>query len=414
MIVIYLFSFSDGFKHALSDFGDVNFVKSLDCIDVIPVNDHFDIVILDELLPRKQLLDGMIELEKSLQKIMKILKKSGYLIIRQDLAGYSATKTVSKLSHLFELVRSDVDNIMFELLTMLQIDDSIQRHQNFLDVFWILKVKDSEKTQNGDEPVSFRDFLDKTQYTGTGIFSYEFVFGDNFISPGGSEENARVLSEFGNLKPGQQMLDIGVGIGGGARQAASEYGLLVRGIDLSSNMLSIALDRLMANKDGRVRYQIANALVYNFPEESFDYVYSRDCIHHNEDLQLVFNRIYKWLKPSGKVLMTMYGQGHGKWSEKFLSYVKQRKYYFKTIEDLNKIVKTAGFVDIRTEDRSEHLKELMLNERAKAINSKEEFIKRFSLEEYDDIVSSWTNKVDYIDDENLAWLFVIASKPDKR
>lgn len=37
---------------------------------------------------------------------------------------------------------------------------------------------------------------------------------------GGINENLRVLKYFKNLRSGQRMLDIGVGIGGGARQVA--------------------------------------------------------------------------------------------------------------------------------------------------------------------------------------------------
>lgn len=38
---------------------------------------------------------------------------------------------------------------------------------------------------------------------------------------GGAKENLAILKQLGKLKAGQSMLDIGVGIGGGARQAAS-------------------------------------------------------------------------------------------------------------------------------------------------------------------------------------------------
>lgn len=46
-----------------------------------------------------------------------------------------------------------------------------------------------------------------------------------------------------NLKPGQKVLDVGCGIGGSAFYMAKEFGVNVVGIDLSSNMINLALKR---------------------------------------------------------------------------------------------------------------------------------------------------------------------------
>ena len=48
-----------------------------------------------------------------------------------------------------------------------------------------------------------------------------------------------------NLKPGQKVLDIGCGSGGSAFFMARQYGVQVTGIDLSSNMINLAKDRLV-------------------------------------------------------------------------------------------------------------------------------------------------------------------------
>lgn len=46
------------------------------------------------------------------------------------------------------------------------------------------------------------------------------------------------------LEPGQRVLDVGCGTGGSAFFMARQYGVYVHGIDLSTNMISIAQDRL--------------------------------------------------------------------------------------------------------------------------------------------------------------------------
>lgn len=48
------------------------------------------------------------------------------------------------------------------------------------------------------------------------------------------------------------MLDIGCGIGGNAFQISKEYGAHAMGVDLSSNMVTMACERASLKKDTRV------------------------------------------------------------------------------------------------------------------------------------------------------------------
>ena len=55
-----------------------------------------------------------------------------------------------------------------------------------------------------------------------------------------------------SLKPGQAVLDVGAGIGGGAFYMAQKYDVTVLAIDLSSNMVNIGLERANEIGDNRV------------------------------------------------------------------------------------------------------------------------------------------------------------------
>jgi hypothetical protein len=60
----------------------------------------------------------------------------------------------------------------------------LKTKQNWLDVFWTLTKRDSMTDSAEYGAATLRDFLDRTQYTDTGIGAYEWIFGTGFISPG--------------------------------------------------------------------------------------------------------------------------------------------------------------------------------------------------------------------------------------
>ena len=82
---------------------------------------------------------------------------------------------------------------------------------------------------------------------------------------------------------------------------ADAFGAHVLGVDLSSNMISIAKERYSSRSD--VEFLVADALTIPIAPESVDLVYSRDTILHLtvEEKKLLFNNAFTWLKPGGQV-----------------------------------------------------------------------------------------------------------------
>jgi phosphoethanolamine N-methyltransferase len=68
---------------------------------------------------------------------------------------------------------------------------------------------------------------------------YEVVFGEGYVSTGGEVTTREFVPKL-RITPGDSVLDIGCGIGGGDFLMAREYGAHVLGIDLSRNMLEMA------------------------------------------------------------------------------------------------------------------------------------------------------------------------------
>jgi phosphoethanolamine N-methyltransferase len=214
-----------------------------------------------------------------------------------------STKAITDLSSKFDSFKANVDGVDkgFKLYCMNQLRVGLvllecisvffQDNNDKIGLCWILQAFGSKNEASDSEKMT-RSFLDHTQYTEENIEAYEWIFGEDFISPGGIDENRRFLSYFDKIEAGKKMLDIGCGIGGSPRQVSKELQIDVLGCDISANMLAFAIDRSRVLNDKRVRYLLADAVEYKFEPNSFDYVYSRDCVQHIDELQRLFKNIY--------------------------------------------------------------------------------------------------------------------------
>ena len=156
-----------------------------------------------------------------------------------------------------------------------------------------------------------------------------------------------------DLKPGQRVLDVGCGIGGGDFYMAAEHGVFVHGIDLSVNMVLIAIERAGKVPGGAsVSFEIADCTLANYPPQSFDVIYSRDTILHIQDKPALFKRFAEWLKPGGKVLISDYCRSAGKPSSSFAKYIEQRGYDLHSVAGYGEMIKNAGLVHVEAGDRT--------------------------------------------------------------
>ncbi|RZC61267.1 hypothetical protein C5167_023025 [Papaver somniferum] len=251
-----------------------------------------------------------------------------------------------------------------------------------------------------DVDKEFQQFLDNVQYKCTGILRYERVFGEGYVSTGGFETTKEFVEKL-ELKPGQKVLDVGCGIGGGDFYMAEDFGAEVVGIDLSVNMVSFALERAIGRKCS-VEFEIADCTKKTYPDETFDVIYSRNTILHIQDKPALFRNFFKWLKPGGKVLISDYCKSAGPPSADFGSILsredmtcmmwKHMSLLF-TLACLPQMLTDAGFVDVIAEDRTEQFMKVLQRELDAVEKDKEKFIADFSEADYNDIVGGWKSKL---------------------
>ncbi|KAG9157589.1 hypothetical protein Leryth_025608 [Lithospermum erythrorhizon] len=200
----------------------------------------------------------------------------------------------------------------------------VKNKKNQNQICWIWKKVSSEDDKG------FQRFLDTVQYKCSGILRYERVFGQGYVSTGGLDTTREFVEKL-DLQPGQKVLDVGCGIGGGDFYMAEKYDVHVVGIDLSVNMVSFALERAIGLKCA-VEFEVADCTKKTYPDATFDVIYSRDTILHIQDKPSLFRSFYQWLKPGGKVLISDYCKKAGTPSTEFAQYIKQRGYDLHDVE----------------------------------------------------------------------------------
>ncbi|KJP85901.1 hypothetical protein AK88_04433 [Plasmodium fragile] len=237
------------------------------------------------------------------------------------------------------------------------------------------------------------EYLQNNQYTNEGIKAYEFIFGEDYISSGGIIATRKILSDI-YLEPNSKVLDIGSGLGGGSKYINQKYGCHVYGVDICEKMVAIAKLR---NKDkAKIEFEAIDILKKEFPENTFDMIYSRDSILHLSyaDKKKLFEKCYKWLKPNGILLITDYcADKIEKWDEEFKAYVKKRKYTLVPIQEYADLIKSCKFQKVESKDISDYWLQLLQMELNKLEEDKDKFTKVYSIKEYSSLKDGWTRKI---------------------
>ncbi|XP_018115131.1 phosphoethanolamine methyltransferase [provisional] S homeolog isoform X1 [Xenopus laevis] len=359
------------------------------------------------------------ELVALTQKLLAWLKPGGYLFFRESCFFQSGDKertfnpTVYRTPAQYNLLLTSATSVSgdsgFEIVMSRSVQTYIKIKKNQNQVCWLLqrvpRVPDGHKGYN-----TFQQFLDNQQYSRRGILRYEKIFGEGFVSTGGLETTKEFISML-NLRPGQRVIDVGCGIGGGDFYMAKTYGVEVLGMDLSSNMVEIAMERAFTEKTPLVQFEIGDATRRCFSEGSFDVVYSRDTILHINDKEALFRRFYSWIKPGGKLLITDYCCGERPWAPVFQEYVKQRGYILYTPQEYGQFLEKAGFVNVQAQDRTEQFVNVLNTELSRTRDIKQQFIENFSEEDYKYIIDGWKEKQHRCSLGDQRWGLFYAEKP---
>ncbi len=202
------------------------------------------------------------------------------------------------------------------------------------------------------------------RYTSAEIRRYEAIFGRHFISPGGLDSTRRFL-ELVELGPASRVLDVGCGIGGSAFYMARSFGCRVDGIDLSTEMIRVARERVKEEGlEAIVQFFEGDCLTFPYSHSDYNLIYSRDVFLHIVDKRSVFATLRKIMALEGHLLFTDYLRGPGIPSEEFRDYVEQHGYSLEDLDSYRELLIEAGFEVLRAEDLSAMFVEVLERELA--------------------------------------------------
>nr|PNR42096.1 hypothetical protein PHYPA_016925 [Physcomitrium patens] len=328
------------------------------------------------------------EVEGLTSRIIEWLRPGGFIFFRESCFHHSCDnkwknnpthyRQPSYYTQLFEqthIQEEDGSYYEFELVERKCVGTYV-RNKNQNQVCWLWKKVPSL----GPEVKSFQQFLDTQQYTATEIMQT-------------TKEFANML----DLKPGQRVL-VGCGIGGSDFYMSEEYDAEVVGIDLSVNMISFALERSIGRKCA-IEFEVGDCTKINYPEASFDVIYSRDTILHIQ------------VSHCPPFFISDYCRAPGTPSEQFASYIKQRNYDLHSVQTYGQMLQRSGFIKVHAEDGTDQFVEVLKRELSATEQERDKFIEEFSEDDYNYIVNGWKSKLERCANDEQKWGLFVAHKP---
>ena len=103
---------------------------------------------------------------------------------------------------------------------------------------------------------------------------------------------------------GKELLEVGCGIGVDSIQLAKR-GFEVTAVDLTENALAVAR-QFAAHRGASIDFRLGNAEGLDFPDQSFDAVYSFGVLHHTPDIERSVAEVHRVLRPGGTAHVMLY------------------------------------------------------------------------------------------------------------
>lgn len=259
-------------------------------------------------------------------------------------------------------------------------------------------------------------------YDGPADILYRTTWGENLHlglprRRGEAQRDAMVhatkrMAEHVDLGPGHSVLDLGCGYGGPARQLASRYGCRVTGLNVSGVELEEAVRRTReAGLDDRVTYVRGDFHELEFPDATFDVVWSQDSLMYGADKPRILREAHRVLKPGGVLDVTdILASRDLPEHHRQRLYERVRTPEMWDIERYLAELKEAGFEMRHLEDWSEHVAASYAAARAATVEKREELAAQVGAEMIDRTLDGLAFWVEMATRGLVGWALFVASR----
>ena len=207
----------------------------------------------------------------------------------------------------------------------------------------------------------------KSQYTDNVNAALQWMWGDGYLSPGGSEEVAAMLRDVD--VGGRHVLDIGCGLGAAAVALVETYrARSVLGIDVEPHLVAQARERAAAaGLAERISFRLVTPGPLPFDDATFGMVFSKDAIVHIPDKAACYADVHRVLEPGGVFAGSDWLRGgdetYTSVAREWLDFVRL-DFRMETLDQTRETLQRSGFEQVRLVDRNEWYKDEIKHELA--------------------------------------------------
>ena len=267
--------------------------------------------------------------------------------------------------------------------------------------------------------------LTKDYYDGPADQIYRTIWGDNIHlgiprADGRSydhidamEHTNEIMAKSITLNSDTKVIDLGCGYGSSARYLAANHGCRVTGTNISQKELELATDRAAeANLSSLLSFEYGDFHDLNYPDGSFDVVWSQEAFLHGIDKNKILSECYRILSPGGTLAFTdILVRKSTPESDRIKIYDRVKSPDMWDVDDYETSLTELNFSIQETKDWSEHVASSYGWVRDRLKENRSALLDRVAEDTIDNTISALSFWVESANAGKIGWAFIIAKKP---